>query len=134
MSLVGYAEEELRRAGFFEEDSYYAGMIGPAVVEMMKQFAEEGHSGYLAHIVLQIFERLARFRPLTQIDNPMILNEFLDHTEISGGHATFQSTRLSSLFSEDGGKRWYDIDKRLPRWKKWLRIRRSYINFPYMPK
>jgi hypothetical protein len=134
MSLVEYAESELRRAGFFDADSDYAGMVGPAVVEMMKQFADEGHSGYSAHLCLSIFERLARFLPLTPIENPMIDGSFIDHSDISGGNPTFQSNRLSSLFSEDSGKRWYDIDKRLPRWKRWLGARRAYIKFPYMPK
>ena len=134
MALVEYAESELRRAGFFDADRDYAGMVGPAVVEMMKQFADEGHSGYSAHLCLSIFERLARFLPLTPIENPMIDGSFIDHSDISGGNPTFQSNRLSSLFSEDSGKRWYDIDKRLPRWKRWLGARRAYIKFPYMPK
>lgn len=133
MAMVEYAQDELKRAGWFDKDSDYAGLVGPAVIEMMKQFAEEGHSGGSAHLVLHIFERLARYRPLTPLDNPMKASEFIDHTSISGGQLTYQSTRLSSLFSEDGGKKWYDIDRRVPRWKRWLRIRRSYITFPYMP-
>lgn len=134
MALVEYAESELRRAGFFDADSDYAGMIGPAVIEMMKQFATEGHSGYSARLCLSVFGRLARFRPLTPIENPMLGKEFIDHTDISGGHPTLQCTRLSSLFSEDGGKRWYDLDKRIPRWKRWFGVRRAYVKFPYMPK
>jgi hypothetical protein len=134
MALVEYAESELKRAGFFDADSDYAGMVGPAVIEMMKQFATEGHSGYSANLCLSVFERLARFRPLTPTENPMIDGSFLDHTDISGGHPTYQSTRLSSLFSEDGGKRWYDLDKKIPKWKRLLRIRRAYVKFPYVPK
>jgi len=134
MALIEYAEDELRRAGFFDKDSDYAGMVGPAVLEMMKQFADEGHSGYSAHLCLSVFERLARFRPLTPVENPMADNSFIDHTAISGGNPTFQSTRLSTLFSEDGGKRWYDLDKSVPKWKQWLGVRRGYVKFPYMPK
>ena len=134
MSLVQYAEDELQRAGWFDKDSDYAGMVGPAVVEMMKQFAQEGHSGYSAHLVLGIFERLASYRPLTPLENPMVNSEFIDHTAISGGNLTYQSTRRSSLFSEDGGKRWYDIDVRVPKWKRLLGVRRSYVKFPYMPR
>lgn len=134
MSLVEYAQEELQRAGWFDKDSDYAGLVGPAVIEMMKQFAAEGHSGYSAHLVLHIFERLASYRPLTPLDNPMEKKEFIDHTEISGGQQTFQSTRHSSLFSEDGGKTWYDINLRIPKWKRFLGIKRAFVSFPYLPK
>jgi hypothetical protein len=134
MALVEYAESELKRAGFFDADSDYAGMVGPAVVEMMKQFAEEGHSGYSAHLCISLFERLARFKPLIPLDNPMVDGSFIDHTNISGGQLTYQSNRYSSLFSEDGGKRWYDINITIPRWKRIFGIRRAYITFPYMPK
>jgi hypothetical protein len=75
MSLVAYATDELKRAGLFDKDADYGGLIGPAVIEMMKQFAAEGHSGNSAKTVLQIFERLARYRPLTPIDNPMQAGE-----------------------------------------------------------
>ena len=135
MALVEYAESELRRAGFYDADSDYAGMVGPAVVEMIKQFADEGHSGYSAHLCLSIFERLSRFRPLTPMENPMIDGSFIDHTSISGGNPTYQSNRLSSLFSMDGGRRWYDIDVRVPRWRRLL-LRQNvvYVKFPYYPK
>ena len=136
MALVEYAQEELQRAGWFDKDSDYAGIVGPAVIEMMKQFAEEGHSGYSAHLVLHIFERLASFKPLTPLDNPMENSEFHCVSQYSGTPpmTTLQSTRKSSVFSDDGGKTWYDIDKKLPRWKKLLHIRRAYVTFPYMPK
>jgi len=134
MALVEYAQEGLKRAGYFDEDSDYGGLVGPAVLEMVKQFADEGHSGYSAMLCLHLFKRLAAFKPINPIPNPMEANEFIDHTSISGNHPTFQSTRISSLFSEDGGKRWYDIDKRLPKWKRWLGIRRAYVKFPYLPK
>lgn len=133
-SLMLYAEDELKRAGWFNKTSDYGGLVGPAVLEMMKQFAEEGHSGGSAPLVLGIFSRLASYRPLTPITDPMDLKEYLDHSEISGGHLTYQSTRLSTLFSEDGGKRWYDLDKPIPRWKRWFGVRRAYVSFPYMPK
>jgi hypothetical protein len=136
MSLVEYAQDELQRAGWFDKDSDYAGMVGPAVVEMMRQFAEEGHSGYSAHLVLHIFERLASYRPLTPLDNPMEKGEYHCVSEASGTPpmTTLQSLRKSSVFSEDSGKTWYDIDKKRTRWERITRSRRAYITFPYMPK
>lgn len=134
MSLVEFAQEELKRAGMFDEDSDYGGLIGPAVLEMVKQFAAEGHSGCSASLCLHLFKRLAAYKPIHPIPNPMESNEYIDHTGISGGQPTFQSTRYSSVFSEDGGKRWYDINLRVPKWKQWLGVKRAYITFPYLPK
>lgn len=136
MSLVTYAQDELQRAGWFDEDSDYVGMVGPAVIEMMEQFAKEGHSGYSAHLVLHIFERLASFRPLTPLEDPRDKNEFHCVSECSGTPplTTLQSLRVSSVFSEDGGKTWYDIDKKRTLLEKLMRSRRAYISFPYMPK
>jgi len=136
MALVEYAEAELRRAGWFDADSDYAGMIGPAVLQMVRQFAEEGHSGFSAGLTIHLFQKVASFRPLTPLDNPMKFGEFHDVNGPSGTeqNTTLQSTRRSSVFSEDSGKTWYDIDKKRTRWERFTRSRRAYIQFPYMPK
>jgi hypothetical protein len=141
MSLVSYAQRELELAGWFKEDSDYAGMVGPAVVKMVEQFAEEGHSGYSAGLCLALFKEVAAFKPLSPITNPLDTGDFHDVSGPSGTPkmTTLQSTRLSSLFSEDGGETWYDIDKPLPRWHRLLiRMRfpisrRSFVTFPYLP-
>jgi hypothetical protein len=102
---------------------------------MVKLFAEDGHSGGSAGLCISLFRRVAAYKLLSPIPNPMEANEFIDHTEISGGHPTFQSTRLSSLFSIDGGKRWYDIDIRISRWRRiFLRQNVAYVRFPYLPR
>src|SRR5437899_385066 len=105
MALVEYAEDELKRAGWFDEDGAYYGLIGPAVMELMKQFASEGHSGGSARLVLGIFDRVSRYRPLTPLENPMATGEYRDVSGLSGTppETTLQSTRLSSLFSNDSG-------------------------------
>lgn len=38
---------------------------------------------------------------------------------------TWQNTRSSSCFSEDGGKTYYDINEDQPWWRRWL-LRRWY--------
>ena len=134
MAMIDYAESELRKAGFFDKDSDYNGMIGSAVLKMIKQFAKERHSGWSAVLCLYLFERLAQFKPIRPIENPMINSEYVDQTKANGGKLMYQGTRLSTLFSEDGGKTWYDIELKLPRWKRLLGIRRAYVTFPYSPK
>jgi len=67
MSLVAFAKRELELAGLFGEDSDYGGMLGNAVLKMVEQFADEGHSGMSAGLAVSIFQKVARFEPLTPL-------------------------------------------------------------------
>lgn len=129
MSLIAHAERELNESGLMSEGSDYDGMVGEAVLELITVFAKQGHSGNSAYATVDLFRRLATYQILVPLKNPMQTGEYLDHSDISGGHPTFQSTRKSSVFSEDGGKTWYDIDKYIPRWKRWFGVKRVYIKF-----
>lgn len=103
-NLTDYAEAELRRAGLMDPDSDYGGMLGSAALELVTVFAGQGHSGMSAEITTQIFERLARYKPLTPLTYaPDEWNEV--------GTGTWQNCRQSSIFSEDGGRTWYDIEE-----------------------
>jgi hypothetical protein len=110
-NLETHAERELRKAGLFDKDSDYGGMIGVAVMRMIRVFSEEGHSGASAMLTLAAFERIARFKTLTPLtSNP---DEWMqvspDHMP-DGSPTVWQSLRQSSCFSNDGGKTYYDID------------------------
>lgn len=129
MSLVEHAERELREAGLFEQGYDYDGMLGEAVLELVKVFAAQGHSGYSAHMTIDLFRRVASYQVLNPLKNPMSTGEYIDHADTHGGNPIFQSTRKSSVFSEDGGKTWYDIDKRVPWWKRMFGVHRHYITF-----
>src|ERR1051325_7595598 len=115
MGLVEHAERELREAGLFDKDSDYEGMLGEGVMELVRVFAAQGHSGFSAQCTIDLFRRVASYQVLTPLKNPMETKEYQEVYE-----NTLQSTRKSSVFSEDGGKTWYDIDKRVPWWKRWL--------------
>ena len=43
-NLAKHAEYELRKAGLFDKDSDYGGMLGKAVMDIVKVFAKQGHS------------------------------------------------------------------------------------------
>lgn len=114
--LVQHAETELRRAGLFDADSDYDGAIGPAVLELVSKFAEQGHSGFSARLVLLAFDKVARFMPLTGITSSP--DEWMQiSNDRPGGPATWQSRRQSTCFSLDGGKTYYDIDEK----RSWAR-------------
>lgn len=47
-NLTDYAKDELTRAGLFDKDSDYDGMLGTAALEIIEVFAKQGHSGMSA--------------------------------------------------------------------------------------
>ena len=116
-NLTDYAYSQLDKAGLFDLDSDYEGMIGKVVMELIELFSNQGHSGFSASWVTDIFNKLSRFKPIVPIDNPMMLEEYRDCSEymdISKGQF-LQSTILSNMFSEDKGKSWYIL---LPKYNK----------------
>jgi hypothetical protein len=105
MALVAFAESELRRAGLFEKDADYDGEIGPAVLDLVRKFASQGHSGFAAELALSAFDRVVRFKPLSALTT-----DPKEWMEVSTG--IWQSRRLATVFSTDGGKTHYDLDER----------------------
>ncbi len=106
-NLVRHAEFELRRAGLFDKDSDYDGMLGEAVLELMYVFAAHGHSGYSAHRCAELFYNVARYRTLTPITSDP--NEWGDVTP-EMGKPMWQNKRDSRYFSDNGGETYHNID------------------------
>lgn len=63
-NLVDHANKELQKAGLFDKDSDYDGMLGEGVVELITTFANQGHSGYSAMITRELFHKLSNFEEL----------------------------------------------------------------------
>jgi hypothetical protein len=108
VALVEFARDELTRAGLFDKDSDYGGMLGDAIMKMVEVFAAEGHSGFSANMAIDIFSKIARFKPLTPLTG--------EESEWMCGHAEdglCQNIRFSSVFKRKDGKP-YDIDN--PEW------------------
>jgi len=107
-NLIDHAEFELRRAGLFDKDSDYHGMIGESVMTLVRALAGKGHSGHSADMTLAIFNEVANYKALTPItSNP---SEWNDVSAMSGPSGpNWQNKRQSSCFSDDGGKTYYDI-------------------------
>jgi len=100
-NLINHAEKELRIAGFFDEDSGYNGMLGPAVMELIEVFSDQGHSGMSASIVRSIFGKLANYKPLTPLN--------FSNDEWGTGAGIFQNNRNSAVFKEGENDRPYYI-------------------------
>lgn len=111
MGLVSHAEFELRRAGLYDKDSDYEGMLAKNVVELMRVFAAQGHSEGSAMRTLELFSCLARFKTLTPITS--------DADEwFQVGPEVWQSKRHPGYFSADGGKTFWCIDPPRGFWAK----------------
>jgi hypothetical protein len=106
-NLVKHAKKELELAGLFDKDSDYNGMVGDAVLELVKVFSKQGHSGFSANWVLDIFDKVARYQNLTPIGKSK--DEWMNVSDMSS-EPMWQNTRRGTTFSRDGGKTWYDID------------------------
>jgi hypothetical protein len=110
-NLKKHFKTELDRAGLFDKDSDYNGMIGKALMELCETFSSQGHSGFSANWVLNLFNILGRYKNLAPItDDP---DEWMDVSEMAGGKnkkKLWQNKRNPSLFSENGGKTYHDVD------------------------
>jgi hypothetical protein len=101
--FVQFAQYELSNAGLFDPDSDYGGMAGRSVMELVRVFSKQGHSGFSASMVSTIFYDLTKWKPLTPLtNNPREWNEV--------GYGMWQSSRSPSSFSDDGGKTYYNLD------------------------
>lgn len=109
-NLLKHAEFEMRKAGLYNADSVYGGMIPEAVLALVKAHSEQGHSGGSHYTVLGIFNIVANFKTLTPITSSP--DEWFKHDYQTAGKDCWQNIRQSSIFSQDGGKTWYDIDDR----------------------
>jgi hypothetical protein len=140
MSLLSYAESEMDRIGLTEEDEYN-GMMRKHILHMIKEFSDEGHSGFSANYAIQILTKLMSFKPLTPLTGED--GEWVKH-DYGVNDVTYQNKRLSSVF-KDGDGSCYDIDGKVF-WEWWKdedgnavktyytnRDSRVPVTFPYMP-
>lgn len=129
-NLVRFAENEMQRAGLFDKDSDYGGMLGDAVLQMIRQFSDEGHSGFSAGIAVNIFQKVARFEPLTPLTGEP--DEWMEAYE-----GCFQNRRCSHVFKDKDGQA-YDGQGRVFREPSGACFTsfdsRVYITFPYTPR
>jgi hypothetical protein len=87
--------KELELAGYFDEDAMYGGALGGAIMELLKVFKKQGHSGYSARFTAKAFYRLTEGKPLTALTGED------DEWETRGGFT--QNKRCSAVFKEKDG-------------------------------
>ena len=116
-NFVAWAREEIQRAGLFDEDSDYEGMLGRELMKMVETFSAARHSGFSASLTVHLFSLIAAHKPLTPITNAEDEWMHIDKSMV-GESNLWQSRRQPSLFSYDGGKTYYDLDEKPSRWNR----------------
>jgi hypothetical protein len=106
MALLDYAESELNLIGMTDDDDMN-GMMRKHLLHMVKEFADEGHSGFSASYALQCLQKLLRFKPLSPLTGED--DEWHEVSERSG-YPHYQNKRCSSVFKEGKDGEAYDID------------------------
>ena len=102
-NLVNHAEKELKIAGLFDKDSDYNGMLAKSVIDLVKLFSEQGHSGASAAITISLFKELADFKTITSLTG-----KDEEWNEVSDG--MFQNNRNSAVFKDSKDNKAYYID------------------------
>ena len=121
--LVSYAERELDRIGMGDPDADYNGALKPAIMSMVKLFADQDHSGASAPMAIAMLERLLRFEPLSPLTG-----EDDEWMEVANPRkptdTTHQNVRCPHVFKRADGSA-FDLDH-----KDGFR---ADITFPYTP-
>ena len=101
-NLITHAKKELELAGLFDKDSDYNGMLGNALMELIKVFSDQGHSGMSASIVRSLFNKISDFKPIIPLT-------FKDDEWCDTGDM-YQNKRNGAVFKKTKDDKPYYID------------------------
>ena len=130
--ITAYAMQELELAGLFDKNSAYEGLIGTCVMQMVRTFDDQNHSGESAKATREIFTRISQHLPLTDLTGEE--SEWEDVSEISG-YELFQNKRCYQVFRDEKGA--FDVEGIIFKCQDGSKYTNSdshvRIEFPYMP-
>lgn len=133
-NLVRYANSEFVRAGWCDEDLVFEDKMQAAicsnVLDMLCVFSSEGHSGFSASYTLGVFNKVARFNPITPLTGAD--NEWNDV-----GEDIYQNRICSAVFKKGKEGQAYWLDYYIFRDEDGCCFTssrsRQFISFPWMP-
>lgn len=108
MSLVEFSEAELNRLlkDCTDSESLHAQMqVNRDILDVVKTFSEQGHSGFSAQYCLSILNRLLKYKPLSAITDNEEEWTALDY----GEDIAYQCKRCPQVFKDVEGKV-YDVE------------------------
>jgi len=105
-----HAIDEFKIAGYIpldqEQEEGPNRWIQENVLELLEVLSNQGHSGSSIGYCLNIFNKLAKFEPITPIT--CTDNEWVEHNY--SGSLTYQNNRLSAVFKNDKDSKPYYLD------------------------
>ena len=132
--LIEHAQREFKAAGYDPIENSEEGpdkWIQENILELLKVFSAQGHSGMSAPYCINTFSKLANFEslaPLTGEDD--------EWAQVGEDGDCYQNIRCSHVFKDKDGRA-YDIQGRIFREPNGgcytSRDSRVYITFPYVP-
>lgn len=141
MSLLKYAEQELDIIGMKDGDDL-DGAMRKHLLQMVKLFSEEGHSGFSASYAVACLEKLLKYEPLSPLTGKD--DEWVEIAEdMTIGGKLWQNKRCYRVFKDENGA--YDSEGKV--FWSWMTDdegkqfkshytsskSRVYIQFPYVP-
>lgn len=133
MSLLAHAETELKAIGMLGSGDEMNEAMSRNVLDLLKMFSEQGHSGFSASYAAGLFEKLAAFQPLAPLTGAD--DEWGCVSEASG-EPMWQNKRAFHVFKAGDGRA-YDIEAVIYREPSGAQFTRGgarhYIAFPYTP-
>ena len=105
MTLMTHAINELKSIGMWDSADEMDQAMLDNIIELIETFTDQGHSGFSASYILNIFDKLANYKPLGPLTGED--DEWNDVGEISG-YTLYQNKRRGSVFKEEDEV--YDID------------------------
>jgi hypothetical protein len=137
-NMLKWAENELRYAGYDVNDPEDGPnrWLAEGTLELLKVFAEQGHSGMSAPYAVALFEKLAMCKPIAPLTGE-------DDEWMEVGTNVWQNKRNSAVFKEEDGRpywvdgkvfwEWYsspDYDDGKP-FKSYFTSRDSRVNIEF---
>ena len=108
-SLIEHAKREFRAAGWCDDSGKFncemQEMMCQNVLDLLKVFSEQGHSGSSAPYLINLFEKLAKFDPIVPLTGH-------DYEWVEVGEGVFQNNRCGRVFKQADrfNGQPYDID------------------------
>lgn len=131
-NLLKHAKVEFAAAGYKEEDGGPNKWMKENVLELLKVFSEQGHSGMSATHCIELFTKLARYEPLVPLTGE-------DEEWEKIGPGEFQNKRCSHVFKDSNrfNGQAYDIQGKIFVEPNGVTYTNSdsivTISFPYLP-
>ena len=129
-SLVEFAKDEFKIMGWDKTNDEMQLEVCNNLIELLSVLAKQGHSGFSIGYVLNLFNKLANFTPLSPLTGDS--SEWVDvgtfHDKNGCEIKLFQNKLCSSVFKDSRDSRAYDINLDDPD-----DAEKKYISFPYTP-